>query len=60
MGGFGVPEEKQKSNSDASSTPANVQIYDRPEKKGLSPAIIALIAVALIILAVVLYRAFVR
>ena len=58
MSTFQTPEEKPATTSN--STPANVQIYDRPEKKKMSPVIIALIVIVLLILAGVLYKTFVH
>ncbi len=54
-----LPPQEDGSKS-KSKTPANVQIYDRPERKGLTPQLIALIVVILIVLAVILYKVFVH
>ena len=42
------------------AAPQNVKIYERPERSGPSPLVIALIALAILIVAFVIYKAFVH
>jgi hypothetical protein len=38
-------------------TPPNVKIYDRPEQKGMSPLVVALIVIAAAVITYFVYRA---
>ncbi len=47
-----------KTNADA--TPANVKIYERPERTGPSPVMIVVVILVLVIVGVIAYKMFVH
>ena len=49
-----------KQRDSVPTPPANVKIYDRPERKGLSPAVLLVVLLVLILLAVFIYRSLVH
>ena len=56
-------EKTQRADTGAvppQAAPENVKIYDRPERSGLSPLAMILIALILLLVAFVAYKAFVH